>query len=159
MSFPIYKKISINSHQKRLIHSQLDQLDFGNHPYIFEMSHMIKNQEEALTNIEAYFFEHSINLFTYPVLIVANINNYTGRLTVVNDIKKIPRFFKMKKRQLSTKETQKLNYVELKQKHMQNLQLSEFEPILNEYTRNHKTISMLNNENEYFKSLIEKLFV
>ena len=157
MSFPVYKKISINSHQKRLIYSQLDQVDFGHQPFVFEMSHMITKQDEALTNIEAYLNEHSINRFTYPLIIISNIQNYTGSLMVVNSLDKVPRFFKNKSKQLSTKENQKLKYVELKQTHMENLILEEFEPIIKEYTRSHKKIYQLNNENEFLNLLTKKI--
>lgn len=157
MSFPIYKKISINSHQKRLIYSQLDQIDFGEQPFIFEMSHMITKQDEALTNIENYLREHSINTYTYPIIIVANVQNYKGSLMVVNELKMCPSFFKQKSRQLNTKETQKLKYVQLKQKHMQNMLLEEFEPILQEYSRAHKEIYKLHKENIFLKKIKKKL--
>jgi hypothetical protein len=159
LSFPVYKKISLNSHQKRLIHSQLDQIDFGERPLVFELGHMIKNQDEALANLESYFEEHSINIFTYPIVVLANIPNYLGKLNILSNIKNLPQFFKIKTKQLNAKENQKLNYVELKQTHMKNMQLNEFQPILDEYTRTHKRIHRLNNENEYLKSLAEKLFI
>lgn len=153
MSFPVYKKISINSHQRRLIFSQLDQIDFGEQPYIFELSHMITKQEEALTNIENYLKEHCINTYTYPIVIVANIHNYKGKLMVINDIKQVPLFFKQKTRQLNTKEVQKLKYVELKQTHMQNMIMEEFEPILEDYTIAHRKIYKLHEENVFLKQI------
>lgn len=144
----------INSHQKRLIYSQLDQLDFGKHPYIFELSHMISKQEETLNNIEEYLTEHHINTYTYPLITIANVQNYIGKLMVLNDIAKCPKFFKRKTKQLNAKENQKLKYVQLKQIHMENLLLEEFEPILADYTKSHKQIYGLQNELNFIKRII-----
>lgn len=157
MSFPVYKKIAINSHQKRLLYSQLDQLDFGGHPYIFELGHMIKNQDECLIHIESYFDEHSINIYSYPIIIVANLENYKGQLTIINNIKQCPKFFTMRKKQLSTKESLKLRMVELKQKQLENLQVQEFMPVLNEYARTHKIISKLQKEHDFLNRISKEL--
>lgn len=144
----------INSHQKRLIFSQLDQLDFGTHPYIFELSQMITKQEETLTHIDDYLREHNINTYTYPLIVIANVQNYIGNLMVRDDISKCPKFYKRKTKQLNTKENQKLKYVQLKQIHMENLLLEEFQPIIDDYTKSHKKIFQLENELNYLNKIL-----
>ena len=140
-----------------MIYSQLDQIDFGGNPFIFEMGHMIAKQDEALGNIENYIKEHQINRFTYPIVIIANAKNYTGDLMVVNNIQNIPQFFKNKSRQLNTKEAQKLKSVQLKQTHMENLILEDFEPTLNNYAKSHKRVFELNNQYEFLKAIGRKI--
>lgn len=159
MSFPSYKTITINSHQKRLIYSQLDQLDFGYFPYIFELNHLSQNQNEAIENIENYFFEHEINVYSYPIVILSDVQRQHDFFYLTDDKKNIPKFFKFKSKQLSTKEAQKLKFVELKQVHLNNISRQEFEPILEEYARTHKIINKLYNEKVFYERLAQKLHI
>ena len=155
LGLPIYKKISINSHQKRLIHSQLDLLDFGENPFIFEMSNLNINHIDTIQHIEDYLIEHGINTYSYPLFAVAEIPNYQGSIVVVSHLKFLPKFYRHKSKQLNAKENAKYKIVQLKQTHLNHLQKEEFEPVINEYARTHKEIFLRHRENDFLKILKE----
>jgi hypothetical protein len=153
MTIPTFKKITINSQQKRMIYAQLDQHEFGAFPYIFNFHELVQSQIEAIKNIEDYLVDHSISLFPYPIYIIADVNNYHGHLNVVSDPKFIPKFYEQKERPLNSKEEQLYSKVLLKQKNLSNLQEIDFFPVITEYARTHKSISLLSSELEFLKSI------
>jgi hypothetical protein len=153
MAIPTFKKVTINSQQKRMIYAQLDQHEFGSFPYIFSIHHLVKMQSETLQNIEDYILDHHISIFPYPIYVIGNVQNYNGSLNVVSDIKYIPKFYDQKEKQLNSKEEQLFSKVILKQKNLSNLQDIDFLPILSEYARTHKSISLLNSELDYLSAI------
>lgn len=153
MALPIFKKITINSNQKRLIQSQLDLLDFGENPFIFEMSNLNSNHEETMEHIENYLIEHEINTYSYPLFAIADIPNYQGSISVVSELKFIPKFYRYKSKQLNAKENSKFKIVQLKQTHLNHLQKEDFEPVINEYARTHKEIFLRHRENNFLELL------
>ncbi len=132
-------------------------MDFGHSPILLEIVHLKEHQESVLTTIENYFEEHDLNYAAYPIVILTTLERYHSKFYLTQDRKKIPQFFKQKLKQLTLKENQKLNFVELKQTHLHNLILSEYSKIINEYSKNHKEIHYLNRENEFYKVLLERI--
>ena len=153
MGIPTYKKITLHSHEERMINAQLKQYEFKDAPYILIIHHLVKKEEEALTNIEKYLKENGIHDFPYGVYIISAVENYLGPLNVFKDIANIPKFYKQKDKQLSIKEEQLFNKVILKQQNIYSMQESDYKPTLEEYARNHKVIKNLESELNFINQL------
>lgn len=154
---PTFKTITMNSHEKRMIYAQLEQYEFGFSPYIFIIHHFVKKQSEALNNIEDYLTENQVKTYPYPIYVVGKVPDYIGPLLLVSDTKFIPTFFKQKERQLNSKEEQIFNKLSLKQQNLNNIQELDYKPILDEYARTHKIISLLNSEKNYLQQLTSQI--
>lgn len=157
MTLPIYRKITVKSSQPRLIHAQLDQLDFGENPFIIQFAATIKSHRDCIKSIENYFEEHEINTFSYPIYIVTDNNDYLCSLNLIKNAESAPSFFRHKSKQLSAKENQKLAVIQLKQLRLNGLTSSEFNPIIEEYAKCSKKISLINNEIEFYKFISDKI--
>lgn len=157
MALPIYKKILIKTASVRLIHSQLDQIDFGETPFIFHFASTISDQLTCINHIETYFDEHEINTFSYPIFIVSDVQGYIGSLRIIQEMSDAPKFYRHKSKQLSSKENQKLEIIQLKQQRLNGLRPSEFLPQLEEYGKNSKLISQLFKEREFLNSILVKI--
>lgn len=159
MALPIYKKILIKSSTSRQIHSQLDQIDFGENPFIFHFPNSINNQLACIEHIEDYLAEHEINTFSYPIFVVTevDIEDYTGSLRIIKESKEAPKFYRHKSKQLSVKENQKLDVIKLKQQRLNGLRPNEFMPILKEYGTSAKVISDLSKEHQFLSDVLRKI--
>ena len=157
MALPIYKKIIIKSAQPRQINSQLDQIDFGENPFIFEFVDSIPDHVSCIGIIEEYFKDHEINTFSYPIFFVTEAEVSNSNFKTITKSSLAPSFFRQKSKQLTVKETQKLEVVKLKQLRLNSLRPSEFKPQLEEYGSNSKKISLLQTENFFYQNLIEEL--
>lgn len=157
MTLPIYKKILIKASSARIINSQLDQIDFGENPFIFHFPATLENQLDCIKHIENYFDEHEINTFSYPIYIVSDEENYQGPLKIIREAANAPRFFRHKSKQLSIKENQKFEVVKLKQQRLNGLRSSEFKSQLEEYGKNSKLISQLYTEQQFLNNILNKL--
>ena len=157
MSLPIYKRIKINSAQQKHIQSQLDLLDFGQKPFIFEIAEHISESHEVLMHIEDYLFEHDINTHIYPIFVLSQVSDYLGPLNIIKDTQKLPMYYKHKTKQLNAKENSRNKVVELKQTQLASIRRSDFAPTLYNYSKNHKEILISQRKNHYFESLIARI--
>lgn len=157
MTLPIYKKITVKSSQPRLIQTQLDQLDFGENPFIFQFALTIQNHLDCIKVIEDYISEHDINTFSYPIYVVSEAAEYEGKLHLIKAADQAPNFFKHKSKQLSAKENQKLSIIQLKQLRLNGLSSSEFQPIIENYAQGAKKISQIHKENEFYKYILKQI--
>ena len=156
MGLPIYKKIIIKSASVRQINSQLDMLDFGENPFIIEFVDTIDDHQGCIDTIEKYLTEHEINTFSYSIFVVSHKSPETN-LKVISSSSLAPSFFKQKSKQLTVKESQKLDVVKLKQRRLDGLRRGDFEPYLESYGKNSKKISILHNESTFYSRLLDSI--
>lgn len=157
MRLPIYKKVLITFPQKNLITGQLDQIDFGENPYIFEFSKQITDHLTSIKVIEEYFLEHNINTHSYPLYIISDSLYRSNIIKIVKKAEEAPRYFKQKSKQLSSKESAQLDLINLKQIQLENLQRENFNPAIESYGRQAKIIATLQYEKNFYQVLSKKL--
>lgn len=156
MPIPSYKQIHIKNEVREVIFEQLKLHHFGQVPFVLSITHL-KNQIEALINIEDFIEEKEISNYPYPIYIISDINNYTGPLNLFKTFEECPRFFKQKIKQLNLKENKILQKIYLKQKNIQNMRTVDYQPHLEEYGNSHKKINNLYKEKVFLGNLLIKL--
>jgi hypothetical protein len=156
MAIPSYKQININFEDKKSVFEQLALHQFGQIPYIINISHLTE-QYSALKNIEQYFTENEVNNYPYPIYIISTIKNYFGIFHIFESIEACPSFFKQKIKQLNTKENKILQKIYLKQKNLNNMNGLNSKNIFKYYSQSHKTIYNLEKEKHFLDNLKFKL--
>ncbi len=157
MRLPIYKKVLITFPQKNLITAQLDQIDFGENPYIFEFSKQVTDHLTSIKIIEAYFLEHNINTHSYPLYIISDSLYRSNIINIVKSSEEAPKYFRHKSKQLSSKESAQLDLINLKQTQLENLQSENFTPAIESYGRQAKVVAKLQYEQNFYQALSKKL--
>ena len=158
MHLPQYKKILLQSESKSFIYSQLDQLDFGENPFIFELGKFNKDHDLTASVIEEYFEEHDINYFTYPIVLIGEFIEYSGTLFTAEEVSQAPSFYNIyKNKQLNAKELKKMQILKLKQTQLSNLRTTEFKSTIEEYASAHKQIRNMEKEISFFQRVILQL--
>ncbi len=156
MAIPSYKQVNINFEDKTSVYGQLNLHQFGQLPYLLNISHLAE-QLIALKNIECYFQENEIKNYPYPIYIISNIKNYFGPFHIFESVESCPRFFRQKIKQLNTKENKILQKIYLKQKNLKNMNGINFTNTFQYYSDSHKSLYNLEKEKEFLDKLTFKL--
>lgn len=157
MRLPIYKKVLIAFPQKKQIENQLDQIDFGENPYIFELSKQVKEHLACFKIIENYLEEHDINTHSYPIYILSDVIFESKRIHIAKSIEQVPKFFNHRSKQLSSKESGQLELIHLKQIQLDNLQKENFAPALESFAQQAKIIFQLQREKEFYQKIYQRI--
>lgn len=156
MAIPSYKQVNINFSDEKNIDKQLSMHQFGQLPYIFNISHL-KDQITALRNIENHMQMKQISNYPYPIYIISDIKNHHGLFSLFEKIEHIPKFFKQKIKQLNTKENKILQKIYLKQHNLENMNGVNFKESIDEFAISHQAIFKTVKEKEFYDKIIKKL--
>jgi hypothetical protein len=157
MSLPSYKVFNINSHDKRMIYAQLNQVDFKENPTVLTISSLSNFQGEAMDNIDSFFQDNPIEAFPYSVYVIGDCPYYTGDINVIKDKVNLPQFFNRTPQALNQKENIVLNKLLLKKDKFNHISAHDYQPVFNSYAIGQKLIAQLQNESEYLSKITKRL--
>ncbi|MCT4641961.1 MAG: hypothetical protein N4A33_06640 [Bacteriovoracaceae bacterium] len=156
MALPSLKKINLSKTTEPELYAQLSTIKFSLSPIILGVT-AIEDQKAAVQTIDKFIKEKKIRTIPYPICIqVSQEDIHSQSCLVIKDAKEAPQFFSQKVKPLNLKENQLLSKVNLLQSKIFSSNSDEIEPILKEYTKNHKTIFSLEKQEAFFKEVLRQ---
>lgn len=151
MAPPIVKQIELLSETLANIIQFLDEQSFNERPHVISLQKFPEKQIELVQVLDDYFIDKS---FIYPVYILSQVTDYPTRLTLIQELSEVPRYYKQKSKQLNIKENLVFSKIKLKQNQLTNINMLEIKPILDQYAYDHKIIYEKECFNEFLTDVI-----
>lgn len=156
MQIPSYQYIVINSDHKSNIFEQLQVLNFGKRPYLFDVTNL-NDELSAITFIDEYIEQFNVALFPYPIFIITNQLGASKMLETFSGLYDCPQFFNQKSKNLSSAEQKLLTKLELKVNKLNTIKDQSYNENIKQYASKHKEIHSLTLQNLYLEKLLNRL--
>ena len=127
MKVPVFQEVQIHNSTEESLLRQIKQSPIGELPtYINLVNCPPEEIQNLVVRIEDIFEKNGfLHHFPYPCYILSELPITTRFMRTADNEHQLPKFFKVHKKQLTSKEGQSLKHVEISQRQLSNLNLAQ----------------------------------
>jgi hypothetical protein len=159
MSLPAYFHIHLKSAQLDEIQAVLSADLNLKSPVVFNLKHLdFDEQREVIGLIENFFTANDISFkYPYPVYILSQHESSLSQITIIRELKNLPRFFTQKDGRVNVRESELVAKNKLLQLEVKNIDALGSENNLKNFSESHKIIYSLEKERTFYRHILNKI--
>lgn len=159
MNLPIYQHIHLKTTSLeelgQILHSDMNL----KHPVVIHLEALqFDQQREMMGLIENYFASHNLSYnFPYPIYLLCDHERSMSKVSIVNKLQELPKFFSQRESRMNVKETQVANKNKLLQQEVTNCDASANSKNIEEYGSSHRVIFEMEQEIKFYRVILQGL--
>jgi hypothetical protein len=160
MSLPVYQHFDLKDASAQDLIDLLLQNELNlKQPIVINLKALnLDEQREMIGLIENYFTSNNISYkFPYPVILVSDHESSITKISLVDNIKELPKFYGQRETKMNIKETHLANKNKLLQQDVKNCDNSTNIRDIENYGFSHRIIYELEHERKFYRSILNQL--
>ncbi len=159
MTLPTYQHLNLKTSSLEELESVLDTGMNLRHPVVLNLKALsLDQQREAIGLVENFFVSNNVSFrFPYSIYVVSDHEPSITRLSLIDDVTKLPKFYAPRDSKINVKETQLAGRNKLLQQEVKNTDASASAAELDFYGEAHRKIYELEQERTFYHSVLNSL--
>lgn len=159
MSLPVYQHINLKSGSieelGNLLHADMNL----KHPVVFNMKTLdLDSQRDSIGLIENFFVSQNLSFkYPYPIYILSDHEESITKLSLVQEMQKLPKFFTQRESKMNVRETHLASKNKLLQQEVKNNDALANTANIENYGDSHRVIFELEQERKFYRGILNGL--
>ncbi len=159
MTLPTYQHLTLKTSSLEELESILDTGMNLRHPVVFNLKALtLDQQRETIGLVENFFVSNNVSFrFPYSIYVVSDHEPSISRLSIIDDLARLPKFFSPRDSKINVKETQLAARNKLLQQEVKNTDASSSAAELDFFSEAHRKVYELEQERTFYHSILNSL--